>query len=182
MSGQFESMPSGAWWNIISTTELLDLRRRLLAHLRATFRALPDGETEDVVQHAFLDLFRRRDTVQSDQDGLYRYLLTVARHTAVDRIRKADQQERHLPKAFLEKKLDAPVPQGSSGAADEAEEAEKIWGLFCALDDLERFILWSHVVEGRSIRSIAQDLGLNWHRVAGIVEAALRVFRQALES
>ena len=28
------------------------------------------------------------------------------------------------------------------------------------LDDLERFILWSHVVEGRSIRSIAQDLGL----------------------
>ena len=59
---------------------------------------------------------------------------------------------------------------------------ENIWKVFCALDELDRLVVWSHIVDGKSIRAIARDLDLNWHRVAGIIEGTLRKVRRQLMS
>ena len=69
-----------------------------------------------------------------------------------------------------------------TGAHRIDDEGEKIWEVFCALDELERLVLWSHVVEEKSIRAVARDLNLNWHKAARILDGALRRIRRALDS
>lgn len=176
-------MPNSPWWTTISTAELLALRRRLVAHVRAEFGDVLGTEVEDVVQHAFVVLFKRRTRVSADEDGLYRYLDTVARNAARDRVKAIKQRQKPLPEAALRRgqhaskgAVPAPPPE------EAAQENEKIWEIFCALGDLDRLILWYHVVEGQSIRAIARDLDLSWHDVAGVIEGALRAVRKKLTS
>ena len=177
-------MPEQAWWTTVSAAELLDLRRRLLEYVRAEFGSALKAELEDIVQHAFTVLFRQRESLKADDDGLYRYLKTVSRHAALDRIGAAQRRQEHLPEyasergRYLQQRL--PIPGMPPEAL--AEENEKIWQVFRALDDLDRLVIWSHVVDGKSIRAIARDLDLNWHRVAGIIEATLRRVRRELTS
>lgn len=169
------------WWSKLSTAELLDLRRRLVDQITADFGDALGPELEDLVQQAFLVLFQRRVHVRAEDDGLYRYLKTVARHSALDRVRALRVSHAHLPQAVALQPQRAPQLTVAPGPPHlEREECEKIWRIFCALDELDRFVLWEYAVEGRSIRSIARDVGLNWHRVVGMVEGALRRFRKEL--
>ena len=69
---------------------------------------------------------------------------------------------------------------GEEPAPSSEEEKERIWEFLCALSDLDRLVLWSHVVEGKSVRAIARDLDLNWHRVSGILRTTLERVRRKL--
>ena len=174
-------MTDSSWWATISTAELLRLRRRLLEHVTAAFGRTLKAEVEDVVQHAFVVLFRNREGVKADADGLYWYLKTVSRHAALDRIRAARRRRAHLPRLISERRRRA-AGRGAHGSPSDwsAEESEKILQVFCALNELDRLVVWSYAVDGKSIRAIARDLDLNWHRVARIIEEALRKVRGKL--
>ena len=141
-----------------------------------------------MVQHAFAVLFRQRERVTTDNDGLFRYLSTVSRHRALDRIKAARRGYEHASQVRL-RRADRASTWGAPETPQElpaeelpADEREKIWQVLCALDDFDRLLLWSHVVEGKSIRAIARDLDLNWHRVAGVIERSLRRVRVELLS
>ena len=56
-------MPDSPWWTTLSTADLLELRRRLLHHVTSDYNLPIDAELEDVVQQAFVVLFRRREAV-----------------------------------------------------------------------------------------------------------------------
>ena len=175
-------MDDAQWWRTISTTDLLALRRRLLRHLEAKFGHRLKAELEDLVQHGFAIMFRRRDSVTAEDDGLYRYLKTICHHAAVDRIRTAkhrrgDSGDSPGPRRQRRRPATAPDPSPT----EVAEENERIWGIFCALSDLDRLVVWSYVVDEQSIRGIAQDTGLHWHRVAEIIRNALSEFRDRLK-
>ncbi len=172
-----------SWWESISTVELLDLRRRLLEHLAVAFGSTLKAELEDIVQHAFVVLFQQRENLKAENDGLYRYLKTVSRHAAVDRVRAARRRQEHLKKPSVKRLGDASRRSPPGIPSEELrEQNEKIWRIFGALDDLDRLVIWSHVVDGKSIRAIARELGLNWHRVAGIIEGTLHRVRRQLTS
>ena len=174
-------MPVSRWWTTVSTVELLDLRRRLVEYVRSEFGASLEPELEDVVQQAFVVLLQRRESVDPAEDGLFRYLKTVARNAALDRLRTARRRQKHFPEVIS--KLGHPPGQApGTPSAEPAEESERIWEFFRALDELERLMLWSHVVEGKSIRAVARDFDLSWHRVAGVIEGALRRARRELSS
>jgi RNA polymerase sigma factor (sigma-70 family) len=175
------AMADAPWWTTLSEAELLELRRRCLKYLRTKFGAQIEAELEDVVQKAFVALLRRRESVSPVDDGLFRYLRTVARNAAIDRL-----------KAVRHQCVDAQI-RAAQGQADlltdrvreepapsSEEEKERIREFLCALSDLDRLVLWSHVVEGKSVRAIARDLDLNWHRVAGILRATLDRVRRKL--
>lgn len=174
--------PESCWWTSISTAELLTLRRRLLEEHRREFGDVLGDEFEDAVQHAFVALLRRPEDVSAANDGLYRYLRIVSHNHAIDRLRAEKRKREHLPQVAL---LVERHPAKAVSPPDEppitAEEHEKIWHVFCALDEAERLIVWSHVVERRSIRAIADEMDLNWHRVDGIVKKSLGRIRRALK-
>ncbi len=174
-------MVDSPWWDTILPAELVDLRKRLLKDLGSEFAKALRTELEDIVQHAFVVLFRRRESVKADDDGLYRYLKTVAGNAAVDRIRTDSRRKQRLSdvnsgRRYYESPETAPETQPSWGA----EDSERIRRVFCALGDLDRLVTWGYVVEGQSIRAIARDLDLNWHCVARTIERTLRRVRREL--
>ena len=173
-------MVDSPWWDTILPTELVGLRKRLLKDLGSELGKALGTELEDIVQHAFVVLFRRRESVKADDDGLYRYLKTVASNAAVDRIRTDSRRKQRLPDVIsgrrCESRETAPETQPSGGE----EESERIRRVFCALGDLDRLITWGYVVEEQSIRAIARDLDLNWHCVARTIERTLRRVRREL--
>ena len=165
-----------SWWESLTAAELAALRRRLLRDMQLEYGDRLKADVEDVVQDAFSVLFQRRYEVTGQDDGLYRFLRTVARHDALDRLRQRSRRRSKLSD------IGAPVPTASSSAIPplSTEERRRIWRVFCALDDLERLVLWSFAVEGTSIREIARRLSLNWHFVAGVIESALAKVQRGL--
>jgi len=173
-------MSDAPWWKTISTDQLLSLRRRLLEYLAMEFGDAPSlgGEYDDVVQQAMVVLFQRRSSVDPAEDGLYRYVRTVARNAALDRIRRAQRRQERIEEVIAHQ--GRPACTAPDPAAE--GEAEKIRQVFCALSDRERLLLWRYVVEGKSIRQIARETNLNWHRVASTIETALQRFRTELSA
>ena len=174
-------MPDSPWWTTISARQLLVLRSRLLDRLSDEFRTIPAAELEDLVQRAFVVLFLRRQAVDPADDGLYRYLRTVAHNLALDWLKTTQWRRRQLPRAARERRKQPPenTKSGSTPVtpAEKREENELFWQIFCALGDLDRLVLWSHVVEGKSIREIARELDLDWHHVAASIRDVLRRIR-----
>jgi RNA polymerase sigma factor (sigma-70 family) len=167
-------MPHPPWWTTLTAAELLRLRQRLIEHIRAEFPGRLEIDPEDLVHHAFTVLFERRHRVKPERDGLFRYLTTVARNAGLDQVRR-------LGRSGTPRTLQGPIEApDSTENADAADEQTKIWQIFCALGDLERLIVWSHVVEKQPVRAIARELDLNWHRVARTIDSALRRIRREL--
>lgn len=169
-------MSASAWWTTVEHDELERLRARLLCWVQSRFGPTLDRESEDVVQHAFVTLLRQREQVRPDDDGLYRYLCVVAHNYALDHLKTSRKRNGFAERAGRTRAARR-SPLAEPG---EAELAERARDFFCNLDELDRLVLWSHVVDGRPINAIARDLGLNWHAVARIIDRALRSLRQRL--
>ena len=101
-------MPDSPWWTTISARQLLVLRSRLLDRLSDEFRTIPAAELEDQVQRAFVVLFLRRQAVDPADDGLYRYLRTVAHNLALDWLKTTQWRRRQLPRAARERRKQPP--------------------------------------------------------------------------
>lgn len=176
-------MADSPWWTTISADELLDLRRQLLQYARAEFGGRLKGEIEDIVQDAFGVLFRHRESVKPDNNGLCRYLKTVTRHAALDRIRTANRRHARLKRpAGWRGDEEARSYSTAIPPEEQREQNEKVWAAFRALNDLDRLVIWSYAVDQKSIRAISRDLNLNWHRVAGIVYRSLSALRRRMMS
>ena len=173
-------MSNEPWWTTLSTSSLLELRQRLLSYVRAAFGHTLAADIEDIVQQAFVALYRQREKVSAQDDGLFRFLKTTARNLALDRMRKVRRRRSHSDR-IISSRPDT-GEQSPAFPLESAEEKDRIWEVFCALSRPERLVLWSYAVEGKSIRAIARDLDLNWHRVAVMLYRALRRMRKSLEA
>ena len=89
-----------------------------------------------------------------------------AREASKDNFRRADTL------ASVRKRKRRAAGWGIHGipSAGWSRESEKISQVFCARVDLARLVVWSYVVDGKSIRTILLGLDLNWHRAAEIEE------------
>ncbi len=177
-------MSSKPWWSVITSRELFALRKRLVRYLSESFGREIHRESEDLVQHAFLVLLRNKERVLPDDDGLFRYVRRVAKNAALDRIKSAAVRL-HVPTAHgvpadtaAEK---TPTVQPSVlTQLEKNEEIRQIRKIFCELDDLDRLVLWSYVVDGVSINAIARQLGISWQQVSHLIEQSLARFRRRL--
>ncbi|UCG31583.1 MAG: sigma-70 family RNA polymerase sigma factor [Phycisphaerales bacterium] len=168
------------WWTTLSASSLLELRQRLLRYVRAAFGHILAADIEDIVQQAFVALYRQREKVNAKDDGLFRFLKTTARNLSLDHMRKARRRRKHFDQ--IVSSSPDPSEWDAVSPLEFAEEKDRIWEVFCALSELERLVLWSYAVEGKSVRAIARDLDLNWHRVAVMLYKALRQMRKSLEA
>jgi RNA polymerase sigma factor (sigma-70 family) len=171
------------WWTSIDAAQLLELRRRLLEGLRSQFSALGAEDLEDIVQQAFVQVFRRPESVTVENDGLFRYLATASRNLALDRKKTGTLRQERIKRVGgtpLESESETTVPPVEPPITP--SESEEIWQILRALPELDRLILWSYVVQGKSTRQVARELGLNWHTVARSVDRSIRRIRQILAS
>ena len=190
-------MSSKPWWTVISSREFFQLRARLLRYLDKSFSGILAPDREDLVQDALLILIRNKERVLPDDDGLFQYARRVTKNAALDLVKSAAY---HMSTARSAAGSQVPVGASASEELTEVahlgspsfispsapvqfqknEEILQIRKIFCELDDLNRLVLWSYVVNGQSINAIAEQLDIGWHRVAYMIEQSLNRFRRHL--
>jgi RNA polymerase sigma-70 factor (ECF subfamily) len=114
------------------------------------------AEAEEVVQDAFVELWRRAGQFERERGAARGFLTTIVRSRAIDRLRSRGVHERTAQDASRE-----PVPTGPSPieAADARLERERVSQALAALPEAQRQVIELAYYEGRSQREIAALTG-----------------------
>ncbi|MEU4997772.1 RNA polymerase sigma factor [Streptomyces sp. NPDC021622] len=136
-----------------------------------------DGETaEDVAAEAWLEIARDLGRFRGDGAGFRGWTATIARHRALDHLRR--QKARPRPSALEQDMLELPGPHSTSGQALEAISTEQALALIAGLprDQAEAVLL--RVVVGLDAPSAARVLG---KRPGAVRTAAYRGLKRLAE-
>lgn len=146
--------------------------------LALAFRVVGDFEAaEDVVQETFLSAWRQSATYHRDRGRVRSWLLSIARHRAIDRIRRA------RPAGQLTQ-LDASVVDPRATDVLEAAEAsvrrDRIVQALTTLSDEQRQTVELAYYGGLTHKEISEQTGLPLGTVKGRMRLAMDKLRLAL--
>ena len=135
---------------------------------------------EDVVQEAFLSVWRQADTFRPDRSAARTWLLSIVHHRAVDRLRRAASRE--VPESVLQ---DAPERVDEStnvehevGTRLEAVQVREALG---ALPPDQRVAIEMAYFSGLSHSEIASKLNIPMGTVKGRLRIGLQKMRALLD-
>ena len=133
---------------------------------------------EDVVQDAFLSLWRAAPRYRANGAGLRAWLLTIVRNRAVDEVRRRATEERRWDRV-------GPVDEADAGAAPDVEvvrrhEAVTVRAALDGLPEAQRQVLALAFIGGMSQAEIAAALNLPVGTVKGRWRLGLEKLRRAL--
>ncbi|MEZ5362970.1 MAG: sigma-70 family RNA polymerase sigma factor [Bryobacterales bacterium] len=124
---------------------------------------------EELLQEAFLRLWRKSAAFEPERGALLPWLLTMARNLALDRIRSSSERQRRL-EAFHETLPEAGPLNGGDAWPDAKLQAERIRSLLSDLPEEQRKALELAYFEGMSHSEIAAAM----ERPLGTVKTWLR--------
>jgi RNA polymerase sigma-70 factor (ECF subfamily) len=135
---------------------------------------------EDVVQEAFVSVWRRAGTFQPDRGSGRGWLLALVRNRAIDRLRRSRSQplERELDPA-----LEYPDQRGPEPftAAYDALRAEQVRRALQALPSEQRQSLELAYFAGRTQQEVADETGVPLGTVKSRIRLALVRLKQLLD-
>lgn len=134
-----------------------------------------EGGAEDVVQEVFLRIFAGRAPFRGEGTG-EAWLTRLTASVAVDTIRRRKARVR---------REEARLPSPAAAIEPEArelkdEEARIVAETFSTLPRETRAALWLHVVEGETVRQVAERLGRSRPSVHRQMQSGLKSLRQLL--
>lgn len=143
------------------------------------YRILGDGPSaEDVVQEAFLTVWRQADRIDSARGKLSSLLMTVVHHKAIDVLRsRRGQTARHLP-------TDPGVIEHAADTLDSVEQSldrEAVRDVLSALPPEQLEPIRLAYFEGLTHVEIAERLALPLGTVKSRLRLGLQKMRSALE-
>ncbi|MDZ4198454.1 MAG: sigma-70 family RNA polymerase sigma factor [Kiritimatiellia bacterium] len=148
--------------------------------LRYATRMLNDGTAaQDVVQEAFIRLFRRWTPTWPPDGRMASWLYRTTHNAAVDWIRR-EQRQRHLHERHAEQAalLDPPPEVGG----EKPDRLQRVLNHLSRLDPSEREVLILRLQEGFSYRQIAQTTGRSIGTVGCLLHQATRKLTQSLKT
>ncbi len=137
---------------------------------------VPESDTEDVTQEAFLKAFRKIGNFDG-RSSFYTWLYRITANTAMD-WRKKERHRRHAPLPEGPEGDDAvqSLEAGPETTVTRRELAARIDTAIAALPDKYREILLLREIEGLSYEEISKELGMS----KGTVESRLFRARERL--
>ncbi len=136
------------------------------------YRLAPSADVEDLTARTFEKAWRGRHRYRSDLAGFSTWLLTIARHVAIDYLR-ARQRYEPLEAA-------AAVPSPGHTPEDRAvhqSDAERLAGLLAALEPRQRDLIAMKYGADMTNRAIAHATGLSESNVGTILHRAVETLR-----
>jgi RNA polymerase sigma-70 factor (ECF subfamily) len=125
---------------------------------------------EDVVQDAFLSLWRRRDRYDAARGQVRSWLLGIVHNSAIDRLRRSGVHERRRASAEgIEERLEAPDRTDEEVA--QREQAAEVRGALCKLPDEQRQVIELAYFDGLTHTEIAAKL----ERPVGTIKGRMRL-------
>lgn len=129
---------------------------------------------EEVAQDTFLSLWENWDRVDLSKGSLRSYLVGIARHKAIDRVRSNEARKRATERRYED--LGPPSPDGYEAALDRAE----LTGALARLTLVQREALVLAYFGGRSYREVAEELCIPEGTAKTRLRDGLRALRRAL--
>jgi RNA polymerase sigma-70 factor (ECF subfamily) len=136
------------------------------------YRLGPEADVEDLTARTFEKAWRARHRYRRDLAGFSTWLLTIARHVAIDALRA---RQRHEP-------LEAATTVPSPGRTPEQQvvhrsDADRLAGLLAALDPRHRELIAMKYGAEMTNRAIAHATGLSESNVGTILHRAVETLR-----
>ena len=156
-----------------------DFKRKFLPYHRKLYRAAfhlmgNAQDAEDMVQEAYLKLWKRRDELPTDIANLEAYCVTLVKHVCHDALRLAHLEEDGCPPEEL------PIA-GSTNVAHEVElkdEAHQVMTLIGQLPDQQRQIMQMRDVEDLAYEEIEKATGLTSVNIRVLLSRARKKTRE----
>jgi RNA polymerase sigma-70 factor (ECF subfamily) len=115
------------------------------------------GVAEDIVQDAFLSLWRGRDRYDAARGQVRTWLLGIVHNSAIDRLRRSGVHERRRASAEgIEDRLEA--PERTEEEVAQREEATEVRGALCNLPEEQRRVIELAYFDGLTHTQIASML------------------------
>jgi RNA polymerase sigma-70 factor (ECF subfamily) len=155
------------------------LYRSVQPALLRYLRVLVGEDAEDVASEAWLQIARALVSFRGDVDGFRGWATTIARHRALDHLRR--QRRRPITAGPVEDLADAPGPQDTAESAMDAVGTDAALALIARLprDQAEAVLL--RVVVGLDARAAARVLGKRPGAVRTAAHRGLRRLAEHLE-
>ena len=156
-----------------------DFKRKFLPYHRKLYRAAfhlmgNAQDAEDMVQEAYLKLWKRRDELPTDIANLEAYCVTLVKHVCHDTLRLAHLEEDGRPPEEL------PII-GNTNVAHEVElkdEAHQVMTLIGQLPDQQRQIMQMRDVEDLAYEEIEKATGLTSVNIRVLLSRARKKIRE----
>jgi RNA polymerase sigma-70 factor, ECF subfamily len=144
-------------------------------------RFLGDREAAaEVVQDAFMALWRRSSTFDPAMGSLPGWLLSIARHRAIDRLRGEARRPTLAPVEFLDDARDGDPERDPAGFADRRWADSVVRTMVSELPEAERHVVALAYSDGLSQSAIANRLGVPIGTVKSRTRRALARLRTQL--
>jgi len=153
-----------------------DTQPRLLRYLRV----LVGEDAEDVASEAWLQVARDLPDFQGDDDGFRGWVTTIARHRAIDHVRRRNRRPATAP-TQVEELTELAAPDDTAAAALDSVSTDAAVRLIATLppDQAEAVLL--RVVVGLDAESAAKVLGKRPGAVRTAAYRGLRTLARRLE-
>jgi RNA polymerase sigma-70 factor (ECF subfamily) len=148
----------------------------MLARCAYTVLGSRDG-AEDVAQEVLVDVWMRRES-WAPRTGVRAYLLTAARHRALNRIRRTTVEQRHASAVIEEAPRRAASTTDLVFASDDA--AARLTGALDQLSDQARQAVLLRYEEECTFPEVAGILGISLSAAQKLVQRALLRLRDLL--
>jgi RNA polymerase sigma-70 factor (ECF subfamily) len=139
-------------------------------------------ESEDVLQEAFLQMWKRSATYDAARSGLFTWATMIARHKAIDRLRSRQRQAR-LGEAVANETDDfatsAPVDQADNALA-RTEQRDRVRTALGQLGDAQREAIDLAFFGGLTQTQIAERLGTPLGTIKARIRRGLLALRDVL--
>ncbi|HEV2122816.1 MAG TPA: sigma-70 family RNA polymerase sigma factor [Chloroflexota bacterium] len=146
--------------------------------MAVAFRLLRNQQlAEDVVQDAFLAVWRQGSTYQMGRGSVRNWLLSIVHHRAVDRLRRRDMAQPAAP--LDDPQLEAGGPEVWEEASQNMER-ERVREALQSLPDEQRKTVELACFAGFSCQAIAERMSLPLGTVKGRMRLALQKLRRQL--
>lgn len=156
-----------------------DFKRKFLPYHRKLYRVAfhlmgNAQDAEDMVQEAYLKLWKRRDGLPPDIDNLEAYCVTLVKNVCYDALRLSHLEEDGRPPEELS-------IAGSTNVSHEVElrdEARQVMTLIGKLPDQQRQVMQMRDVEDRPYEEIEEATGLTSVNIRVLLSRARKKIRE----
>ncbi len=130
-------------------------------------------DAEDIVQDAYLKLWRKRDEldIRTNPEA---YCVSLIRRLCLDQLRSS----RHEAEETLEDTLPLPADDDPGQRLEQRDETVRLKQLIAALPPTQRRVLWLRDVDERSFDEIEETTGLNAVNIRATLSRARKKIRE----
>lgn len=130
-------------------------------------------DAEDIVQDAYLKLWRKRDEldIRTNPEA---YCVSLIRRLCLDQLRSS----RHEAEETLEDTLPLPADDDPGQRLEQRDETVRLKQLIAALPLTQRRVLWLRDVDERSFDEIEETTGLNAVNIRATLSRARKKIRE----